>query len=284
MRYLERRISASDGLSLYLRDYRPLQETGRPVLCLSGLTRNSQDFEEIAEKLQDVGRRVICLDYRGRGKSDFDSDWSNYDPKVYISDIFTICAALNLHNCLFIGTSLGGLLTMVMCVVAPGLVHSVVLNDVGPDLNEDGLAKIVAYTSDGSAVADLQGAVEKLKSYYKDEAGFVDKDWMDVAKKTYKLENGRYVPNWDVKIAENIKDQQGAEDRQDLWPYFYALGERPVLLIRGNESSVFDKETFVKMCEQLDNIRGIELQGVGHAPTLSEAEAETAILDFIKEA
>lgn len=282
MSFQERYIRASDGISLYLRDYKPSKVTGRPIVCLAGLTRNSMDFSDIAPKLCELGRRVVCLDYRGRGKSEFDEDWSNYDPKIYVSDIFHICAALNLHSCSFIGTSLGGLLTMAMSVVAPSLVHSAILNDVGPDLNEEGLQKIIAYTQDSSSVADLEGAVRKLKSYYKDEEGFVDKDWMTVAKNTYKLEKGRYIPNWDVKIAENIKLRQSEEERHDLWPYFYGLGTRPVLLLRGEVSGVFTKETFLKMCDGLENIQGIEIKNVGHAPTLSEPQAEQAVLEFIK--
>ena len=170
---------------------------------------------------------------------------------------------------------------MAMCVVSPGLVHSVVLNDVGPDLDEDGLSKIIAYTGDGSSVADIDAAVEKLKSFYPDELGFVDKDWRKVAKKTYKLEDGRYVPNWDVKIADNLKLAQSAEERQDLWPYFHALGERQVLVIRGEVSGVFKRPTFDKMLSLLSNIAGLELKGVGHAPTLEEPEAEQAIKEFV---
>ncbi|NVK18079.1 MAG: alpha/beta hydrolase [Methylocystaceae bacterium] len=282
MSYFEKYIRSSDGLSLYVRDYKPVQERGRPILCLAGLTRNSKDFAEIAQEICEMGRRVVCLDYRGRGQSDYDEDWSNYDPKVYVSDIFSICTALNLHGCTFIGTSLGGLLTMAMAVVAPGLVHSVVLNDVGPDLNEEGLQKIIAYTQDNTPVTNLEGAVKKLKSYYRDEEGFVDKDWMAVAKNTYKLDKGQYIPNWDVKIAENLKLKKSEEERHDLWPYFFGLGKRSVLVIRGAESNVFTHETYTKMCESLENIQGIEIKNVGHAPTLSEPEAAKALYTFIK--
>ena len=92
--YQEKRISVHDGLRLYVRDYRPLKEIGRPVLCLSGLTRNSQDFDHIAAVLYEQGHRVVTVDYRGRGQSDFDDDWSNYTPATYVSDVFQVCAAL----------------------------------------------------------------------------------------------------------------------------------------------------------------------------------------------
>lgn len=281
MEYLERHISAQDGLRLYVRDYRPVEVLGLPVLCLSGLTRNSQDFEHIASVLCSRGHRVVTMDYRGRGRSDYDDDWSNYVPQTYVSDIFQITAALGLHKCIFLGTSLGGILSMAMSVVAPSLVHSVILNDVGPDLDENGIGKIIAYTGDASSVADLDAAVEKLKSYYPDELGFVDKDWRDVAKKTYKLENGRYIPNWDTKIADILRLSIANKEKQDLWPYFKALADRKVLVIRGDVSSVFKEQTYKKMMETLPHITGVVLQGVGHAPTLQEEEAEEAILDFI---
>ncbi|WP_417794940.1 alpha/beta fold hydrolase [Terasakiella pusilla] len=282
-RYQEKLITAGDGLKLYVRDYRPVAEGQgkRPVVCLSGLTRNSQDFEEIAETLSGLGHRVVCLDYRGRGRSQYDENWTNYHPRTYVSDIFNVCTALNLHGCTFIGTSLGGLLAMAMCVVAPGLVHSAILNDVGPDLNEEGVSKIIAYTEDDEAVPDLDGAVRKLKKHYKDEEGFVDKDWQAIAQKTYKLEQGSYVPSWDVKIAQNLKAESALEERKDLWPYFYALADRPVLVVRGGASQVFDKTTFDKMCVGLTSISGVEVPNVGHAPTLSEAVVEKAILDFM---
>lgn len=192
-KYVEKEISAADGLRLYVRDYHGTDQAKRPVLCLSGLTRNSQDFENIADHLNNLGHRVVAFDYRGRGKSEYDTNWGNYNPSVYVSDIFNVASALGLHGCLLIGTSLGGLLSMAMCVVSPGLVHSVILNDVGPDLDATGVEKIIAYTGDGASVADLEGAVHKLKKHYKDEHGFVDVDWHRIAQKTYKLEKGRYV-------------------------------------------------------------------------------------------
>ncbi len=280
-KYNEKEISAADGLRLYVRDYRGTDHTKRPILCLSGLTRNSQDFENIADHLNCLGHRVVTFDYRGRGKSEYDANWKNYNPAVYVSDIFNVSSALGLHNCHLIGTSLGGLLSMAMCVVSPGLVHSVILNDVGPDLDETGVEKIIAYTSDGESVTDLEGAVQKLKKHYKDEHGFVDADWHRIAKKTYKLDKGRYVPSWDVKIADSLRESTTHDQKQDLWPYFYALADRPVLLIRGEASSVFKRETYQRMLESLPRITGIEVKNVGHAPTLDEEAVRQAVLNFI---
>jgi len=279
--YQEKYISAQDGLQLYARDYRPLKQTARSIICLSGLTRNSKDFDGFASSLKLKGHRVVSLDYRGRGKSDYDTDWTNYHPRIYASDIFHVLSALGLHGCTMVGTSLGGIMSMVLCVSAPGLVHSLILNDVGPDLDEGGLAQIISYTGNGSSVVDLAEAVKKMKSHYPDHLDFEDKDWRDIAQKTYKLDNGHYIPDWDIKIAENLKESSASEERKDLWPFFGAIGERPTLVLRGESSSVFKRETFDKMLNILPNISGVEIKGVGHAPTLEEPSSQSAVYNFL---
>lgn len=282
MNYQEKYISAQDDLQLYLRDYQPKNFTGQIVVCLSGLTRNSNDFSGLASRLQSIGHRVICLDYRGRGKSDYDTNWTNYHPKTYASDIFHVLSALNVHGCVMIGTSLGGIMSMVLCISAPGLVRSVILNDVGPDLDEEGLSQIIAYTGDKEPVADLNCVVEKLKKYHQDNVNFSDEDWRIMAEKTHKMEKGHYIPNWDCAIADNLKDASGTEERENLWPLFKSIGKRPTLVLRGKESSVFKQATFKKMLTILPNISGLEIANVGHAPTLEEVDAEKEIIKFLE--
>jgi len=281
--YHEKYIGAADGLKLYVRDYPAQDQKKRTIFCLSGLTRNSLDYDHVADQLNGLGHRVVTMDYRGRGYSDFDANWENYNPAVYVSDIFNVAAALGLHDCVLIGTSLGGLLSMAMCVASPGLVHSVVLNDVGPDLDSNGVDKIIAYTGDGTSMGDLDGAVAKLKEHYKDEQGFIEADWRRIAQKTYKLEKGRYVPSWDVKIADSLRLNAANSQDQDLWPYFYALANRHVLLVRGEVSGVFKRETYERMLRSLPNITGIEVKGVGHAPTLEEDAVHTALYNFLSD-
>jgi len=282
--YKEKFISAADGLRLYVRDYQNLQQGKRPVLCLSGLTRNSKDFDDIASLIHSLGHRVVTLDYRGRGRSDYDSKWENYQAPTYVSDIFNVTSALGLHGCILIGTSLGGLLSMAMSVVAPSLVHRVVLNDVGPDLDESGLSRIIAYTGDATPVDSIEAAVAKLKTHYREEQdGFSDEDWRDIAQKTYKLVEGRYVPDWDVKIADSLRLSASKEQREDLWPYFKALGDRRVLLLRGQLSSIFKSSTYERMLTTLPHISGVEIPDVGHAPTLKEEKARKSLLAFLQE-
>ena len=134
-----------DSLSLYIRDYGDPLDHRAPLFCLGGLTRNSKDFESLAERYSSDGRRVICPDYRGRGKSDYDTDWRNYDPRIYLRDIQDILSALNVHHVVVVGTSLGGILGMGMAVAMPGALTAVVMNDVGPKVETGGLDYIINY-------------------------------------------------------------------------------------------------------------------------------------------
>lgn len=277
----EKYISAGDGLKLYVRDYEGSGAGLPAIVCLSGLTRNSQDFDVVAAYLNESGHRVVTMDYRGRGRSEYDKDPANYLPPTYASDIFQVLTALGVHNAIFIGTSLGGLLTMGLCAMAPGLIKAVVLNDVGPELSDKGIDSIIAYTGDGSAVDSIDGAVEKLKSFYASESGLSSRDWQTIAERTYKSENGKFVPNWDVKIAENLKVRSREQDKVDLWRFFYALAERPVLVLRGELSAVFEQHTYEKMLSELPNISGCFVPGVGHAPTMEEPAVKQEILDFV---
>nr|WP_300500421.1 alpha/beta fold hydrolase [uncultured Rhodococcus sp.] len=144
--YRERWLTAQDGLKLYFRDYQPPggvtgggpAASATPVLCLPGVSRNSKDFAPLAQRLSQ-GRRVICPDYRGRGRSQYDPDWSHYHPPVYVDDIRHLLCALGVHRVHVIGTSLGGILAMVMAVAMPGTVAGAVLNDIGPEIEISGL-------------------------------------------------------------------------------------------------------------------------------------------------
>src|SRR5689334_21399825 len=157
--YREGRVSVQDGLALYYRDYGDRLAGRTPMLCLSGLTRNSADFAALAERLSG-DRRVICPDYRGRGRSAYDRDWRNYDPYVYISDISHLLTATGIGRAVIVGTSMGGLLAMGLAVLRPTLVAGVVLNDIGPDVASPGLARILQYVGVDYPQSDWDTAIQ----------------------------------------------------------------------------------------------------------------------------
>ena len=163
--YRERRYSAQDGLSLYFRDYGDPLSARTPVLCLTGLTRNSKDYHEVALRLARQ-RRVLCPDYRGRGRSDYDPDWRNYQPTTYINDMRHLLAALNVHRVVVMGTSLGAFLAVGLAVLAPTLVAGAVLNDAGPEVNAGGLDRILAYVGDDRPLDGWDAAIARMREIF----------------------------------------------------------------------------------------------------------------------
>ena len=162
--FTDRYVRAQDGLRLYARDYEPppSAQPGTAVLCLAGMTRNSKDFAHVAAALS-AHRRVICLDYRGRGRSAYDADWHHYEPTVYLNDILHLLTALNLHEVIVVGTSLGGLLAMGLAVARPSLLVGAVMNDIGPDVAPEGLAHILEFFAHDRPLPDWPAVIAQLR-------------------------------------------------------------------------------------------------------------------------
>src|SRR5262245_40169020 len=163
--YAERFVTSNDGLKLYARDY-PAHggERGTPVLCIHGLTRNSADFESIAPRLAGKGRRVVAIDVRGRGKSEHDPKPERYQAPTYVGDVLTILATLDIKRAVFIGTSMGGLITMITAAMAGDRVHAAVLNDIGPIVDPRGIERIRSYAGKTGAFDTWDGLVARLKA------------------------------------------------------------------------------------------------------------------------
>jgi pimeloyl-ACP methyl ester carboxylesterase len=277
-----RYFSAQDGLRLHYREYGARDAIGIPVVCLGGLTRNAHDFHDLASWLA-PGRRVICPDYRGRGRSAYDSDWRNYDPTVYLQDLRHLLAVARLHEAVFVGTSLGGLLSMGMAVLAPTALAGAVLNDVGPELGTNGLSRIVDYVGRDHPVAGWDEAVAGLRRLMPGLAGQPDPVVLELARGTYREgDDGRLHVDWDIAIAKPLRAGPGPD--RDLWPIYRALAGRPVLALRGALSDILTAETFERMERELPGIRRITVPDVGHTPTLAEPEVRAAISELLEEA
>ena len=273
--YAEKRYTSQDGLSLYYRDYGPSADGLTPVLCLPGLTRNSCDFSAISKRLMRE-RRVICPDFRGRGLSDHDPNWQNYEPTTYIGDIRHLLCALNIHRVFVIGTSMGGLLTMGMGAAMPTVLAGALINDVGPDIGESGVEKIIAYMRDGAAgFADWPDAVAFLRARFPEIPANTDEEWLWIAKGTFqKSENGRIEHNWDRAI---IKPLLAPSAELDLWPMFKSLRGRPLVVTHGALSDILSAETLAKMQGAIPELTAVTVQGIGHMPSLSEPECQEAL-------
>ncbi len=277
--YREWRISADDGLSLYLRDYGDAAARRAPVLCLPGLTRNSADFEELAPRLA-RDRRVLCPDYRGRGRSDYDPDWRNYAPGRYLADSLDLLTATNAHGVVVIGTSLGGILAMMLAVARPTALAGVVLNDIGPEIDPRGIARIGAYLGTHDAQPDWAAATAFVREAYPNRRITDDADWLRIARRSYReLADGRLHPDFDPAIARAFRAGRG--EPPDLWPAFRALRRLPVLVVRGALSDILSAETVERMAAEKPDLLRLELAGVGHVPLLEEPECLDAIDDLL---
>jgi pimeloyl-ACP methyl ester carboxylesterase len=277
--YSERHLSAQDGLQLYYRDYGDRLSPHLPLLCLTGLTRNSEDFADLAAHFA-ATRRVICPDYRGRGRSAYDSDWRNYDPMVYLTDIGHILMANDIHRVVVIGTSLGGLLAMGLAVMRPTSIAAVVINDIGPDVDPGGLARIIDFIGTDRPQPDWPSAVAMLRKALPRLAIRDAQWWERFARATYREgADGILHFDWDIAIVEKLKRSDGAI--QDLWPLFRALRAIPTLAVRGRISDVLTEEGLGRMIEAKPDLVAVTVPGIGHTPTLDEPEIKGVLDDFI---
>lgn len=278
--FRERRFAAQDGLSLYYRDYGDPLSPRLPLVCLTGLTRNSADFADLADRHADE-RRILCLDYRGRGRSAYDSDWRNYDPRIYVSDVAHLLAANDVHRAVVVGTSLGGVLAMALAVLKPTALAAVVLNDIGPDVVPGGLLRIMGYIGTDQPQPDWPSAVRYIRQLLPTLSIRSDEGWLKMTQGTYRQgADGLLHFDWDVKLAKPLLAQSNSVP--DLWPFFGALRRIPTLVLRGAISDVLSPETFARMALVKPDIERVTVANSGHVPTLNEPEAAAAIDAFIR--
>jgi pimeloyl-ACP methyl ester carboxylesterase len=279
--YREATVSTQDGLALYYRDYGDRLAAKTPVLCLSGLTRNSADFAELAERLSG-GRRVICPDYRGRGRSAYDPDWRHYDPYVYISDISHLLTATGVDRAVIVGTSMGGLLAMGLAVLRPTSVAGVVLNDIGPEMASRGLSRILQYVGVDSPQSDWEAAVRFLKDLMPNLAPKADDAWWrSHAEATYRRgADGRLHFDWDLALAKPLDRQRKV--MPDLWTMFRGLKPIRTLAFRGGLSDVLSEDTFRRMALEKPDLVCVTVPDTGHTPSLTEPQATSALNAFLQ--
>ncbi|MGY6552582.1 MAG: alpha/beta fold hydrolase [Erythrobacter sp.] len=270
--------TSSDGLSLHYRDYPgPEGAAALPVLCLHGLTRNARDFAGVAEHIC-TRRRVIVPEMRGRGMSDYAPDSDTYSPVTYVADVEKLLAELGIARFVLIGTSMGGLMAMLMAQAAPGRMAGVVMNDIGPEIAPAGLERIAGYVGQGGSYPTWIHAARNLAEVH--GAAFPDYDldqWLEMAKRTMVItQNGRISYDYDMAIAEPLANPGNAAP-PDLWPAFEALRGVPMVLVRGELSDLLTAETVQRMAASNPAMRLVTVPQVGHAPTLEEPEALGAI-------
>ncbi|MBV9991728.1 MAG: alpha/beta hydrolase [Alphaproteobacteria bacterium] len=280
MHFDEHRIATADGPKVYARDYPHASAHRLPVICLHGLTRNSADFEAVAPRIAELGRRVIAIDARGRGKSENDPEPARYRSDVYVGDVLRVMDTLNVPRAAFLGTSMGGIMTMIAATAAPTRVAAAILNDIGPVVDPKGIARIASYVGKSEPVDswyDMTAAVRAVG----DSAfpGRDDEFWATFTRRVAReREDGRIEFAYDPLIAQGFA---GAGQAPSLMPLFQALAAVPVLVVRGETSDILSRDGVEAMRAVKPDLEVAEVPDIGHAPTLEEPEAWDAIAAFL---
>lgn len=273
------------GLSLYARDYAGSGGPARcPVVCIHGLTRNSADFEDVAPWIAGQGRRVLAVDIRGRGRSDRDTDPARYSPPVYADDVLALLDAAGISRAVFVGTSMGGIITMAIAAKRLRAIAAAVLNDVGPRISMVGLNRIRSYVGKGKPVESWEDAAAYIRSI--NGAAFPDNtmdDWRQFARRTFREDSqGKFSTNYDPQIAAAIQGAKLKPTSLAARLLFRRLARsKPTLLIRGGISDLVGPEEAHYMRQAAPAIAYAEVPGVGHAPMLTEPAAQAAIAEFL---
>lgn len=278
-RYANGYFATNDGLKLHYRDY-PGPGARPPLVCLHGLTRNSKDFADFAERYSPRWR-VLALDFRGRGSSDYDPLPARYNPLTYAGDVLQLLDQLRIEKAVFVGTSLGGLVMMTIAAMAPQRIAASILNDVGPDVDVAGVERILTYVGKDRRFRTWDEAADAIASNYGASFDrYTHDDWVKMARRNCREENGEIRFDYDMAIAEPFRTT-GPVPRVDLWPMFEALGLKPLLVVRGAKSDLLTEATVARMQEVAPHMRLATVAGVGHAPELNEPEAIAAIDEFL---
>lgn len=279
-------LSAPDGLKLHVRCHGKRTAAATPVVCLPGLARTTADFETLASTLAHDGaqpRRVIAIDYRGRGLSAYDSNPDNYSLPVELADVLAVVTALDALPAIFVGTSRGGILAMLLAAVRPTAIAGVVLNDIGPVIEPQGLMRIKGYVGKLPQPRSFEEGAEILRRLFGSQFPKLGPaDWLVSAQRMYKEEKGRLVTTYDPKLSRAMKGIEPERPIPPLWQQFDALGSQRVMVIRGANSDILSAATVDAMRARHGMLETLEVPDQGHAPLLIEPDVIAHIADFAK--
>lgn len=270
-------FQTSDNLSLAYRD----EGTGTPVLCLAGLTRNGEDFDDFAATLGD-GIRLIRLDYRGRGGSDYDPNYQNYAIPIEARDALELLDHLGLPQAVFVGTSRGGLISMMLAATARDRIMGVYLNDIGPVLETNGLDVIKTYLGRDPAFKTYAEAGQQLPivnaSLF---PGVPEARWLACARRWWLETPEGLKIRYDAKLRDAVLEAS-LQPAPDLWPLFDALDGLPLALVRGVNSNILSHATAAEMQARRPDMIWAEIPDRGHVPFLDEPEAVDAFAALLE--
>jgi pimeloyl-ACP methyl ester carboxylesterase len=278
-------VTAQDGLRLHVREYG--ERTGRalPVVCLPGLARTTADFDPLAAALAGDParpRRVLALDYRGRGLSDHDPDPGRYSVPVELGDVVTVLTARAVASAVFVGTSRGGLIAMALAAARPTAIAGVVLNDIGPVIEPQGLMRIKSYVGKLPQPRSFAEGAEALRRLFGAQFPRLgETDWLASARRTWREHDGRLVLTYDPRLAEGLAALAPDQPLPTMWPQFDALAHVPMMVIRGANSDILSAATLMAMRTRRRETTVVEIPDQGHAPLLAEPDTIARIAGFV---
>jgi pimeloyl-ACP methyl ester carboxylesterase len=279
-------VTAPAGLKRHVRSYGPRISTARPVVSLPGLTRTAEDFHELACALAaapEASRRVLALDYRGRGLSDYDKSPQNYSLSTELGDVLAVLTALGVSPAVFVGTSRGGILTMMLACVRPTAIAGAVLNDIGPVIEPGGLVRIKSYVGKLPRPKSFEEGADILRRLFGQQfTRLTDAEWLAYAHRTFKAEKRGLVPTYDVQLAKTLAGIDFHRPIPPLWAEFGALGRLPLMALRGANSDLLSEETVTAMRTRHPSMEAVTVPDQGHAPILSETELIGRIARFVE--
>jgi pimeloyl-ACP methyl ester carboxylesterase len=275
-------ISSHDGLRIHVRHFGASNAPGLPVVCLPGLTRTVADFESMGWTLANT-RRAIAIDSRGRGQSDYDPNPENYNVAVELADVVTVLVTLQVGPAVFVGSSRGGILTMLLAASHPGAVAGAVLHDIGPVIEPQGIARIKSYVGKIPQPGSFAEGAEALRQLFQNQfPRLTSEQWLAAAQRTWAIKSGALVLTYDVRLAEVFDKAESARPPPALWKEFDALAGVPILVIRGVNSDILSAATVNAMRARHPSLEVIEVADQGHVPLLEGLELFNRITAFVE--
>jgi pimeloyl-ACP methyl ester carboxylesterase len=274
-----------DDLVLYARKYGSDSSSGRPLVCLPGLTRNGRDFHALAVALSTHPLRprpVYCLDLRGRGRSEWDKDWRNYSAYVEMLDVAAFLTLRGLTQAAFLGTSRGGIITMMLAVTQPAAIGCAILNDIGPVIETAGLARIMGYAGKIPVPPDWDEAMSIVREVNKRQFTALDTaGWRTLTRQLFDEVDGRPAAAYDPNISKALSLVDIAKPVPAMWEHFESLYKVPTMVLRGEHSDLLSPATVLAMQGRHPSLKSALIRNEGHAPLLLDPFSHRLIADFL---
>ena len=278
-------VKAPDGLRLHVQCHGRRMPGRLPVVCLPGLTRAAGDFDALAQALAtdaEAPRQVLAVDYRGRGLSEYDADPMNYTLATELGDLLAVLTALEVAEAVFVGTSRGGLLTMLLATARPTAIAGAVLNDIGPVIELTGLVRIKSYVGKLPRPQSFEEGAEVLRRLFGSQfPKLTDDDWLGYSQRTFKVDKRGMAPLYDVRLAKTLEGLEFDRPVPPMWREFDALGRVPMMVIRGANSDLLSQETVAAMAARRNALENVIVPDQGHAPLLTAPDLIARIAAFV---